>query len=165
MGNCQAADAAAVVIQYPGGKVERLHWPTTAANVMKSNPGYHVALVTLDVPPNERQDGGVGIRITRVKLLKPKEMLLLGQVYRLIASQEVAKALRQRQYEKLKKSQKEMIMKQKQQQKQNGDEAQEDAERNHEVTRQEQDPLKNTQTTMRGRQWRPSLQSISEMSG
>ncbi|KAG6473272.1 hypothetical protein ZIOFF_067185 [Zingiber officinale] len=87
MGNCQAADAAAVVIQYPGGKVERLHWPTTAANVMKSNPGYHVALVTLDVPPNERHDGGVGIRITRVKLLKPKEMLLLGQVYRLIASQ------------------------------------------------------------------------------
>lgn len=89
MGNCQAADAAAVVIQYPGRKVERLHWPTAAANVMKSNPGYHVALVTLYIPTNERQDGdgGVGNRITRVKLLKPKEMLLLGQVYRLITSQ------------------------------------------------------------------------------
>ncbi|KAF7006456.1 hypothetical protein CFC21_021498 [Triticum aestivum] len=40
MGNCQAADAAAVVIQHPGdAKVERLHWPTTAADVMRRNPG------------------------------------------------------------------------------------------------------------------------------
>ncbi|KAG6469227.1 uncharacterized protein LOC122034541 isoform X1 [Zingiber officinale] len=161
MGNCQAVDTTAVVIQYPGGKVERLLWPTSAANVMKSNPGYHVALVTLHIQPDERQDGS-GIRITRVKLLKPKEMLLLGQVYRLISSQEVARALSQRQHEKLSKSQTELIRKH-QQQKQNGDEKQEHSQIRHEATRQVKDLLKNTQMTMKGRQWRPSLKSISEM--
>ncbi|XP_074577145.1 uncharacterized protein LOC141833558 isoform X2 [Curcuma longa] len=163
MGNCQAADTTAVVIQCPGGKVERLLWPTSAANVMKSNPGYHVALVTFYIPPDERQEGGGGgIRITRVKLLKPKEMLLLGQVYRLISSQ-VARALRQRQHEKLRKSQTELISKH-QPQKQNGEETQEHSQIRHEVTRQEKDLLKNTQMTMKGKQWRPSLKSISEMS-
>ncbi|VAI17829.1 unnamed protein product [Triticum turgidum subsp. durum] len=36
MGNCQAAEAAEVIIQHPGGKVERLYWPTPAAEVMKT---------------------------------------------------------------------------------------------------------------------------------
>lgn len=86
MGNCQASEAAAVVIQHPGGKVERLFWPTTAADVMRSNPGYYVALVTLYV--SEEKDGGGGaVRFTRARLLKAKDTLLLGQVYRLIASQ------------------------------------------------------------------------------
>ncbi|XP_064982041.1 uncharacterized protein LOC135584107 isoform X4 [Musa acuminata AAA Group] len=118
MGNCQAAEVATVVIQHPGGRVERLYWPTSAADVMKSNPGYHVALVTLYVSET-KTDGGGGagtVRFTRVRLLKPRDMLLLGQVYRLITSQEVAKALRQRKYEKLKKNQAESIRKQQQQQ-------------------------------------------------
>ncbi|CAL9130017.1 unnamed protein product, partial [Musa textilis] len=85
MGNCQASEVATVVIQHPGGRVERLYWPTSAADVMKTNPGYHVALVSLYVS-EEKQDGN-GVRFTRVKLLKPKDMLLLGQVYRLITSQ------------------------------------------------------------------------------
>lgn len=85
MGNCQAAaDAAAAVIQHPGGKAERLHCPTSAAEVMRSNPGHRVALVTLCAPSEERQDGG---RVTRVRLLGPKDVLLLGQVYRLVTSQ------------------------------------------------------------------------------
>lgn len=84
MGNCQASDA--VVIQHPGGREERLYWPTSAASVMKSNPGYHVTLVTLCLP-EEKQDGSAAVRVTRVRLLKPKDVLLLGQVYRLIASQ------------------------------------------------------------------------------
>ncbi|XP_037482008.1 uncharacterized protein LOC119360496 [Triticum dicoccoides] len=94
MGNCQAADAAAVVIQHPGdGKVERLHWPATAADVMRRNPGHYVALVVL----HQVSGGGVGVnpavpgegsaRITKVKLLKPRDTLHLGQVYRLITSQ------------------------------------------------------------------------------
>jgi hypothetical protein len=78
MGNCQAAEAAAVVIQHPGGKVERLYGPATAADVMRGNPGHYVALVVLRVSTS---------RITKVKLLKPKDALLLGQVYRLITSQ------------------------------------------------------------------------------
>ncbi|RCV31095.1 hypothetical protein SETIT_6G149400v2 [Setaria italica] len=49
MGNCQAAEAAAVVIQHPGGKVERLYGPATAGEVMRSNPGHYVALVVLRV--------------------------------------------------------------------------------------------------------------------
>ncbi|CAL9042036.1 unnamed protein product [Musa banksii] len=90
MGNCQAAEVATVVIQHPGGRVERLYWPTSAADVMKSNPGYHVALVTLYVSETKTDGGGGGagtVRFTRVRLLKPRDMLLLGQVYRLITSQ------------------------------------------------------------------------------
>ncbi|EMS53346.1 hypothetical protein TRIUR3_02770 [Triticum urartu] len=95
MGNCQAAEAAAVVIQHPGdGKVERLHWPTTAADVMRRNPGHYVALVLLHhdsrgVDPDPAvPGGGGGARITKVKLLKPRDTLHLGQVYRLITSQD-----------------------------------------------------------------------------
>jgi hypothetical protein len=83
MGNCQAAEAAAVIIQHPGGKVERLYWASTAEEVMRNNPDHYVALVILRVPAG---DGG-GSKITRVKLLKPKDTLLLGQVYRLITAQ------------------------------------------------------------------------------
>jgi len=100
MGNCQAAEAAAVVIQHPGGKVERLYWSTTATEVMRSNPGHYVALVILRVAADKTAapgdaaaaattttGGGGGAKITRVKLLKPKDTLLLGQVYRLITAQ------------------------------------------------------------------------------
>ena len=105
MGTCQAAEAAAVVIQHPGGKVERLYWSTTAAEVMRSNPGHYVALVILRVATDKTAapgdaaaaatttgagggaGGSGGAKITRVKLLKPKDTLLLGQVYRLITAQ------------------------------------------------------------------------------
>ena len=99
MGNCQAAEAAAVIIQHPGGKVDRLYWSTTAAEVMRNNPGHYVALVILRVPADNKPaaaaagdaaasaGGGGGAKITRVKLLKPKDTLLLGQVYRLITAQ------------------------------------------------------------------------------
>jgi hypothetical protein len=90
MGNCQAAEAATVVVQHPGGRVQRLYWATSAAEVMRANPGHYVALVTLRVA-EERQDAPGGerrtVRLTRVKLLKPKETLLLGHVYRLITTQ------------------------------------------------------------------------------
>ncbi|XP_018686759.2 uncharacterized protein LOC103998299 isoform X2 [Musa acuminata AAA Group] len=178
MGNCQAAEVATVVIQHPGGRVERLYWPTSAADVMKSNPGYHVALVTLYVSETKTDGGGGGagtVRFTRVRLLKPRDMLLLGQVYRLITSQ-VAKALRQRKYEKLKKNQAESIRKQQQQQQlqqQHGtsdqctdparEETEEDSDATHQATNQERDRQKSrTQVAARGRHWRPSLQSISE---
>ncbi|CAL5074510.1 unnamed protein product [Urochloa decumbens] len=119
MGNCQAAEAAAVVIQHPGGKVERLYWATTAAEVMQNNPGHYVALVILRVAADKAAasgdaaaaataagaggggGGGGGAKITRVKLLKPKDTLMLGQVYRLITTQEVTKALRARKNEKM----------------------------------------------------------------
>ncbi|KAF8772827.1 hypothetical protein HU200_005211 [Digitaria exilis] len=92
MGNCQAAEAAAVVIQHPGGKVERLYGAATAGEVMRSNPGHYVALVVLRVSgvganKPESGGGGGGAKITKVKLLKAKDTLMLGQVYRLITSQ------------------------------------------------------------------------------
>ncbi|CAL5012533.1 unnamed protein product [Urochloa decumbens] len=96
MGNCQAAEAAAVVIQHPGGKVERLYGQATAGEVMRSNPGHYVALVVLRVSgvgggakaeSAGAAGAGGGVKITKVKLLKPKDALLLGQVYRLITSQ------------------------------------------------------------------------------
>ncbi|XP_064940344.1 uncharacterized protein LOC135593925 [Musa acuminata AAA Group] len=165
MGNCQASEVATVVIQHPGGRVERLYWPTSAADVMKTNPGYHVALVSLYVS-EEKQDGS-SVRFTRVKLLKPKDMLLLGQVYRLITSQEVTKALRQRKYEKIRKSQAELIRKQQQEHRtkdQDGEANLEDSRSRYQVTKQGSDRQKSsTQMAVRGRQWRPSLQSISEM--
>ncbi|KAJ4811035.1 D-ribose-binding periplasmic protein [Rhynchospora pubera] len=112
MGNCQAAEAATVIIQHPGGKVERLYWPTSAADVMKSNPGHYVALVILCLSDKEKKHEGStdsgDARVTRVKLLKPKDVLLLGQVYRLITSQEVTKALQARKFDKMKKMQNEL---------------------------------------------------------
>jgi hypothetical protein len=91
MGNCQAAEAAAAVVQHPGGRVERLYWATSAAEVMRANPGHYVALVTLRVAEERHENAdGTGarrtVRLTRLKLLKPKETLLLGNVYRLITS-------------------------------------------------------------------------------
>ncbi|KAM0927205.1 hypothetical protein ACQ4PT_003279 [Festuca glaucescens] len=109
MGNCQAAEAAAAVVQHPGGRVERLYWATSAAEVMRANPGHYVALVTLRVAEERHENAdGTGarrtVRLTRVKLLKPKETLLLGHVYRLITSHEVTKAVQARKEEKMSKA-------------------------------------------------------------
>ncbi|KAG6472774.1 uncharacterized protein LOC122028542 isoform X1 [Zingiber officinale] len=165
MGNCQASEVAMVVIQHPGGKVERLYWPTSAADVMKSNPGYCVALVTHSVS-EQKQDGGGIVRFTRVRLLKPKDMLLLGQVYRLITSQEVTQAVMQRKHDKLRKNQ----LQRDEEHRRNAqvvetarEEQQEDSENKFQMTREDRDRrTSSTRTAARGRHWRPSLQSISE---
>ncbi|BAF24975.1 uncharacterized protein [Oryza sativa Japonica Group] len=188
MGNCQAAEAAAVVIQHPGGKVERLYWPTTAADVMRANPGHYVALVILRISADKAASaaaagdnktnaggatggGGGGAKITRVKLLKPKDTLLLGQVYRLITSQEVTKALRARKNEKMRRCE---AIRQQHEQLRRGDPlagvAEEEEE--EESASDDQDGKRDRHRSSgagappaaggRGRHWRPSLQSISE---
>lgn len=81
MGNCQAAEAATVVIQHPGNKVERIYWSISANEVMSSNPGHYVALVITS--PTERTHNGLPVK--QLKLLRPGDTLLLGQVYRLIS--------------------------------------------------------------------------------
>nr|GMC48295.1 uncharacterized protein LOC109149302 isoform X4 [Ipomoea batatas]GMC50624.1 uncharacterized protein LOC109149302 isoform X4 [Ipomoea batatas] len=100
MGNCQAIDDnASLVIQHPGGRAEKHYWPLSATEIMNTNPGHYVALLltttattlnssaaaasTNNVPPVQR--------ITRIKLLKPTDTLVLGHVYRLVTAQ--AKAL------------------------------------------------------------------------
>uniref|UniRef100_A0A0E0CUT4 DUF4228 domain-containing protein n=1 Tax=Oryza meridionalis TaxID=40149 RepID=A0A0E0CUT4_9ORYZ len=186
MGNCQAAEAAAVVIQHPGGKVERLYWPTTAADVMRANPGHYVALVILRISADKAAagdasaaagdnktnaggaTGGGGAKITRVKLLKPKDTLLLGQVYRLITSQEVTKALRARKNEKMRRCE---AIRQQHEQLRRGDPLADVAEEGEEESAcDDQDGKRDRHRSSgappavggRGRHWRPSLQSISE---
>ncbi|XP_030494423.2 uncharacterized protein LOC115710218 [Cannabis sativa] len=125
MGNCQAIDAATLVIQHPNGKVEKLYCPVSASEIMKTNPGHYVALLisTTLCPTKPTTDkntttsttttttgagtgtGGNGsVRLTRIKLLRPTDTLALGQVYRLITTQEVMKGLWAKKQAKLKRN-------------------------------------------------------------
>ncbi|MED6106037.1 hypothetical protein PIB30_000821 [Stylosanthes scabra] len=116
MGNCQAIDTATLVIQQPNGKVEKLYWPVSASEVMKSNPGHYVALLisstTLCSSKDNNNNQNVPntnnnnqpVRLTRIKLLKPTDTLVLGQVYRLISAQEVMKGLWAKKQAKMKKN-------------------------------------------------------------
>lgn len=81
MGNCQAAEAATVVIQHPGNKIERIYWSISAHQVMDSNPGHYVALVVSS--PTLKSQNGTPIK--HHKLLRPDDTLLIGQLYRLIS--------------------------------------------------------------------------------
>ena len=96
MGNCQAIDAATLVIQYPSGKAENFYWPVSASEVMKMNPGHYVALLlsTNLYPTNNNGEcpanttaNNTPLRVTRIKLLRPTDTLVLGHVYRLITTQ------------------------------------------------------------------------------
>lgn len=93
MGNCQAIDAAALVIQHPNGKIERMYWPVSASEVMKTNPGHYVSLIIpLPVPEEEKKERKT-VRFTRVKLLRPTDTLVLGHAYRLVTTQGTAFAI------------------------------------------------------------------------
>ncbi|XP_010043814.2 uncharacterized protein LOC104432920 [Eucalyptus grandis] len=115
MGNCQAIDAAALVIQHPDGRLERMYWPVMASEVMKTNPGHYVSLIIpLPAPGDDdkKDEGGrqdpppkAAVRFTRVKLLRPTETLALGHAYRLITTQEVVKVLKAKKYGKMKQRQ------------------------------------------------------------
>ncbi|XP_062192306.1 uncharacterized protein LOC133895805 [Phragmites australis] len=169
MGNCQAAEALAVVIQHPGGKVERLYGPATAADVMRSNPGHYVALVVLRVSgpsADAKADAAVaggGAKITKVKLLKPKDTLLLGQVYRLITAQEAAKAVQARRQDKMRRCE-EVIDDRRRRQSQPGHASAGSEEQGQSTGHERKRPEKERHRSGggRGRQWRPSLQSITE---
>lgn len=91
MGNCQAIDNASLLIQQPCGKVDKAYWPVPASYVMKTNPGYHVALLltTTLYPPSSTTTATdtAPLRVTRIKLLRPTDTLQLGHTYRLVSSQ------------------------------------------------------------------------------
>ncbi|XP_025812299.1 uncharacterized protein LOC112889745 isoform X2 [Panicum hallii] len=110
MGNCQAAEAATVVVQHPGGRVERLYWATSAAEVMRANPGHYVALVTHRPEGEGEERRGAAPRVTRVKLLKPRDTLALGQAYRLITVAEVTRALQAKKEEKTRRAQQQLVL-------------------------------------------------------
>ncbi|XP_020572759.1 uncharacterized protein LOC110019441 [Phalaenopsis equestris] len=157
MGNCQATDAAAVVIHHPDGRIERLYWPTSAGEIMRSHPGHYVTLVTFYISrpsthtsnaPSLPSPAGDAVRLTRVRLLRHKDILLVGQVYRLVTSQELTKAINARKQEKMRKDQAEQ--RQRPPHSTNVEEGGVQGEKN------EKERQKNS------RHWRPSLQSISE---
>ncbi|CAD6242459.1 unnamed protein product [Miscanthus lutarioriparius] len=163
MGNCQAAEAANVLLQHPSGRVERLYWSTSAAEVMRANPGHYVALVTLR-GAEERQDAPGGerrtVRLTRVKLLKPKETLLLGHVYRLITTQEVTKAVQARK-EKQRKAQ-QQLLESRQGTPRGATEEDDEAALDASLDQLARQDNGSRSSSARHRQWRPSLQSIDE---
>ncbi|GFY93722.1 hypothetical protein Acr_09g0001680 [Actinidia rufa] len=75
MGNCQTAEAATVIIQHPGDKVERIYGSVSAHEVMYSNPGHYVALVFTS--PADDSDNGAAAK--RLKLLRPGDTLLMDK--------------------------------------------------------------------------------------
>ncbi|CAA2979541.1 Hypothetical predicted protein [Olea europaea subsp. europaea] len=161
MGNCQAAEAATVVIQHPGGnKLERFYWAVSASEVMTSNPGHYVALV-ITSPVNQ------------LKLLRPDDTLLIGQVYRLITFEDVLKEFAAKKSEKLGKLFKERgALDLEQNKRQPGTNPYSNSILpNGSSTEMRQELLGLGSSTNCGRgvgrhrvgaQWRPSLQSIAE---
>jgi hypothetical protein len=95
MGNCQAAEAATVLIQHPGGGgTERAYWALSAETVMAANPGHYVAAVITTAQP-DAGDGAASSAaapVKHLKLLRPDDTLLLGRVYRLVSFEGTVRA-------------------------------------------------------------------------
>ncbi|KAK7350591.1 hypothetical protein VNO77_09386 [Canavalia gladiata] len=184
MGNCQAIDAATLVIQHPNGKVDKFYAPVSASHVMKTNPGHYVALListtlcpTKDIEncsnKSDNNNNNNPVRLTRIKLLKPTDTLVLGQVYRLITTQEVMKGLREKQKAKTRQNNSESAYKPDWVKEKMGLEKERDATRSDieesQVAKAERGRGRITTSTNNGgggtaktRFWQPSLQSISE---
>ncbi|KAK9104647.1 hypothetical protein Scep_021491 [Stephania cephalantha] len=166
MGNCQAIDAASMVLQHPNGRAERLYWPVTASEVMKMHPGHYVALIiTICIPDEEeKQQQSNSVRVTRVKLLKPTDILVLGQAYRLITSQEVMKGLWAKKYGKTKKKESESAENPPRVRKGQGSECtSEDGMLQSQAAKQEKHRQRTVPSgSVKSRPWQPSLESISE---
>jgi hypothetical protein len=102
MGNCQAVDAAAVVIQHQGGgRTELVYWAIPAGEVMAANPGHYVAaVITVPQTPaaGAATKGGAAATasaapVKHLKLLRPDDTLQLGRVYRLVSFEGTSKAI------------------------------------------------------------------------
>ncbi|KAM0906708.1 hypothetical protein ACQ4PT_016618 [Festuca glaucescens] len=105
MGNCQAVDAATVVIQHQGGgRTELLYWALPAGEVMANNPGHYVAAV-ITVPQTPAAGAaatkGGAAPVKHLKLLRPDDTLQLGRVYRLVSFEEVLKEFATKRHVKL----------------------------------------------------------------
>lgn len=170
MGNCQAVDAAALVIQHPSGKQERMYWSITASEVMKMNPGHYVSLI-IPLPfhdgGEENSDEHRTVRYTRVKLLRPTDTLVLGRAYRLVTTQEVMKVIRAKKHARSKRNQPEsdenMETNLEKRITSSVYEAGESA--NNQAKRPDRHKQRSGSTNLaagRPKSWRPSLQSISE---
>ncbi|CAN6296116.1 unnamed protein product [Urochloa humidicola] len=103
MGNCQAVEAAAVLIQHPGGgRTERAYWALSAGSVMAANPGHYVAAVIATTQPAaDAASGSAPVTVKHLKLLRPDDTLLLGRVYRLVSFEEVLREFTSKRHVKL----------------------------------------------------------------
>ncbi|RZC79767.1 hypothetical protein C5167_042339 [Papaver somniferum] len=181
MGNCQAIDAASLVIQHTNGREERLYWPVMAKEIMRLNPGYYVALIITYHVSEEQQrrssnpysnsnpNTNNGVRITRVKLLRPSDSLTLGQAYKLIDSQEVMKGLWAKKFAKMKKqkdsesSDDQSGTRVREIQSSGFHQIEETSSELGEPNQASTRPERHRSSSFgRSRHWRPSLQSISE---
>ncbi|OIT08706.1 PREDICTED: uncharacterized protein LOC109241989 [Nicotiana attenuata] len=164
MGNCQTIDNAALLIQHPNGKVEKHYSAVTARQIMKMNPGHYVALLlstttTMSPPSNKTTTNSniSPIRITRIKVLKPTDTLVLGHIYRLVTAQEVMKGLCAKKYAKQKQFE------------YSEDKMTQILHSKAGVRTSVQDNSKQVKHRKsigaKSRAWHPSLQSISEVAG
>ncbi|CAI9779347.1 unnamed protein product [Fraxinus pennsylvanica] len=171
MGNCQTVDAAALVIQHPNGKQERMYSPVTASEVMQMNPGHYVSLIIPSPITGDENANEKTIRYMSVKLLRSSETLVLGRAYRLVTTQEVMKVLRAKKSAKMKKNLSESTANLKMdllnlQGSGCGSEAGKSApEQNDQVMGHDRHQLRSGSTNLaaaKSKSWQPSLRSISE---
>ncbi|AED97672.1 unnamed protein product [Arabidopsis thaliana] len=158
MGNCQAAEAATTVIQQPDGKSVRFYCTVNASEVIKSHPGHHVALLLSSAVPH-----GGSLRVTRIKLLRPSDNLLLGHVYRLISSEEVMKGIRAKKSGKMKKIHGEFSVAEEEINPLTlRSESASDKDTQRRIHEKQRGMMNTGGATNKVRAWQPSLQSISE---
>ncbi|KAL4280606.1 hypothetical protein GQ457_03G007780 [Hibiscus cannabinus] len=165
MGNCQAIDAAALVIQHPCGKIERLYWSVPVSEVMRMNPGHYVSLI-IPLPASDRNENrdDRAVSFTRVKLLRPADTLALGHAYRLVTSQEVMEVLKAKKHAKTERQQRLESGAKLQHEQEQGNSGSETLQ-SQTVTRHERRRPRTAAANaaaMSSKSWRPSLQSISE---
>ncbi|KAL8532616.1 hypothetical protein ACS0TY_008992 [Phlomoides rotata] len=168
MGNCQAVDAAALVVQHPSGKQERMYWPITASEVMKMNPGHYVTLI-IPLPVSgdgqENSDDKKTVKYTRVKLLRPSDTLVLGRAYRLVTNQEVMKVIEAKKHATTKRNQSESgenVMINSEKEITSSESALEKNNQAKSTQRHKQRSRSTNTAPGRPKSWRPSLHSISE---
>ncbi|EOA35800.1 hypothetical protein CARUB_v10021031mg [Capsella rubella] len=173
MGNCQAVDAAALVLQHPDGKIDRYYGPISVSEVMRMYPGHYVSLIiplpettipatTTTTTTDDKSVERRVVRFTRVKLLRPTENLVLGHAYRLITSQEVMKILKAKKYAKTKKHQSETTREKKKPSLEKKINEESDKNQNLETKDEKQRSMLTSSASSKSKTWRPSLQSISE---
>nr|XP_043629510.1 uncharacterized protein LOC122600806 isoform X1 [Erigeron canadensis] len=164
MGNCQAVDAAALVIQHPSGKIERMYWSISASEVMKMNPGHYVSII-IPLPPTDGEEDGKTVRFTRVKLLRPTDTLVLGRAYRLVTSHEVMKVVRAKRHAKTKTNN---LQAEPTETSSSGADQETLVDNTNQVEghermfRQRSGSSSSIMAASRSKSWRPALQSISE---
>ncbi|WOK92365.1 hypothetical protein Cni_G01056 [Canna indica] len=180
MGNCQcqSADAAAAaVIQHPDGRMETAYWPLSASQVMAANPGHYVTVIITVAQParspatsnDHLSQGGRPVRY--LKLLGPDDTLQVGHFYRLVSFEDVLREFRTKRRVRLSK----LLGKKKEQLRKQCDESNSPSSSSSAVAAEDEEAQEGVDSmeseshgdigarVTRHGQWRPSLQTISEV--